>query len=215
MRLMAVLAFILLLASALAPLGAADDDAAARKLADDVVKAAGGPDKLLRIFRWKEQWFLGESKDPRPRQAILAPPLVWGQDGRNIAKGNADRSDKTYLVWVWTLAPLLEKDSQLTLLPEIKVEDKPAVGLKLSRKDRKDYSIYFDKESKRPASTGATTRFSLTTGRKWTAGSTQRRPSSATRTASCTSARSSWKWSDSRSFPRGWNPDPPLTSTVP
>ncbi len=43
--------------------------------------------------------------------------------------------------------PLTRKDSTLTLLPEIKVEDKPAVGIQLARKGKADLSLYFDKES--------------------------------------------------------------------
>jgi len=53
-----------------------------------------------------------------------------------------------YLFWVGTLVPL-KKDSafELSMLPEIKVQDQPAVGVKVSRKGRGDVNLYFDKSS--------------------------------------------------------------------
>ncbi len=120
-------------------------------LVSEAVKAAGGADKLPKMFRWKETWFLGESTTANPREAILVPPSAWYQDGKNIAAGNADRSEKTYLVWVWTLAPLLEKDSTLTLLPESMLGGRIIQGVRLTREKQKDIDLYFDKETKRLA----------------------------------------------------------------
>lgn len=50
--------------------------------------------------------------------------------------------------YLLTLTPLL-KDKNLTLSPlgEIKVNDRPALGVKVSAKDQKDLDVYFDKES--------------------------------------------------------------------
>ena len=123
----------------------------ARTLVDEAVKAAGGADKIPKIFRWQETWFLGDSKTANPREAIVKPPGIWGQGGKNIATGNADRTEKTYLVWVWTLAPLLEPDSKLMLLPESMVGGRPIQGVRLTRDQQKDIDVYFDKETKRLA----------------------------------------------------------------
>jgi len=107
---------------------------------------------LPKFLHWKETYFT--SPDPAAkgtaREAIIAPPLAWYQSGKNIAAGNADRTEKTYLVWVWTLAPLLEKDSKLKLLPDAKLGDKPIKGVRLSREGQKDIDLYFDAESKVP-----------------------------------------------------------------
>jgi len=124
-----------------------DDKDAVKSVVEKAIKAAGGEDKLLRTFRWKESYFIGDVKTGTPREAILQPPDKWYSNKKNIAKGNDDRLEKTYLVWAWTLVPLTLKDSKLTLLPEIKVDDKPAVGLRLSRPEKPDISLYFDKES--------------------------------------------------------------------
>ena len=125
------------------------DSEKVKAIVDKAVAAHGGQDKLLRTFRWKEQYYFGESKDGTVREASLDPPDAWWQKSKNIAAGNADRSDKTYLVWVWTLVPLLDKDSKLSLLPDLEVDGKPAAGLKLNRDGRREISLYFEKESGR------------------------------------------------------------------
>lgn len=125
------------------------DDAAT--LVSEAVKAAGGQDKLPRMLRWKETWFLGESSKPNPREAILAFPSKWYQDGKDIAAENPDRTEKAYLVWVWTLAPLVDKDSTLTMLPDAKLGDRRVRGVRLTRDAQKPIDVYFDTESKRLA----------------------------------------------------------------
>lgn len=65
----------------------------------------------------------------------------------------AERED-SYAGWVASLAPLLEpqikpaKASLFKLAPlgEIKVGDRPAVGVKVSHTDHKDLNLYFDKD---------------------------------------------------------------------
>ena len=105
------------------------DDEAVRAIVEKAVRAHGGPESLLRAFRWKERYFIGDSKEGTLRDAVLQPPDSWWQGNTNIAERNADRSEKTYLVWAWTLVPLLEKDSRLSLLPEALVDGRPAAGL--------------------------------------------------------------------------------------
>jgi hypothetical protein len=48
------------------------------------------------------------------------------------------------------LPNLTDKDYKLSLLGEILVGDKPAVGLSIGHKDRKDVSLFFDKEKGLP-----------------------------------------------------------------
>ena len=126
----------------------ADD---ATEFANAAVKAAGGAEKLPKIIRWKETYFTSETGKGTPREAIVAMPDAWFQDGKNIAAGNADRTEKAYLVWVWTLAPLLDKESKLQLLPDSKLGAARIVGLRLSRDKQKDIDLYFEAETKRLA----------------------------------------------------------------
>ncbi len=140
-----------LMSLALLTFSSAQDSEKVTAIVDKAVTAHGGADKLLRMFRWKEKYYFGEGKDGTVRKAELRPPEVWWNGSKDIAAGNADRSDKTYLVWTWTLAPLLEKDSKLALLPDLEVDGKPAAGIKLTREGRREISLYFDKGTGRLA----------------------------------------------------------------
>jgi len=147
MKLTLLSAVTFLALSVVAPIAEADENTAVKAIADKAIKAVGGEDKLLRIFRWKERYYIGESKTGTIREAILQPPDHWWQAKTDIAKNDPNRLDKTHLVEAWTLVPLTSKESKLTLLPEIKVDDKPAVGIRLSRKGKTDLNLYFDKDS--------------------------------------------------------------------
>ena len=124
----------------------------AHDLAEAAVKAAGGTSKLPKIVRWKETF---SGADPKikgtEREAVVAFPSAWYQNGKDIAAGNADRTEKAYLVWVWTLAPLLEKDSKLKVLPAAKLGAKPIVGLRITRDKQKDIDLYFHEKTHRLA----------------------------------------------------------------
>ena len=50
-----------------------------------------------------------------------------------------------------TLTPLLEKEFSLAALAEIRVNDRPAVGMTVTQKDRPDIKLYFDKATHLPA----------------------------------------------------------------
>jgi len=60
----------------------------------------------------------------------------------------ADAKDDAYGDYLESLVPLLkEKDIKLEALGESKVDDKPAVGIKVSSKGHKEFKMFFDKES--------------------------------------------------------------------
>jgi hypothetical protein len=124
----------------------------AQDLAQAAVKAVGGVEKLPKVVHWKETYY---GADPKAkgveREAYLAFPASWYQSGKDIAVDNPDRTEKAYLVWVWTLAPLLEKDSQLKLLPSVKLGDKTLLGLRLTRDKQKDIDLYFFEKTHRLA----------------------------------------------------------------
>jgi len=76
----------------------------------------------------------------------------WHSSGGAVDEIGAARlkelREDNYARWLTTLLPL-KKDTalRLTLLPEAKVNGEPAVGVKVSAKDRPDVSLYFDKKS--------------------------------------------------------------------
>jgi hypothetical protein len=58
----------------------------------------------------------------------------------------AAAKEDLYAHWVAMLVPLKDAAFQLAPLPEIKIGDRPAVGVKVSHQGHKDISLYFDKE---------------------------------------------------------------------
>jgi hypothetical protein len=58
-----------------------------------------------------------------------------------------EEKESLYFNYITTLAPLKGKDFKLAALPEIKVDDKPAIGLTVASKGHREVKLYFDKES--------------------------------------------------------------------
>lgn len=55
--------------------------------------------------------------------------------------------DELYVWWLMTLTPLLKDGFELKPLADAKVNDKESAVVKVSRKDRPDVRLYFDKKS--------------------------------------------------------------------
>ena len=59
-----------------------------------------------------------------------------------------EQQEHTHFEWVsMTLAPLKSKEYRLSLVEEIQVDGRPAVGFRVSRQGRRDLRLYFDKET--------------------------------------------------------------------
>ena len=73
------------------------------------------------------------------------------EDGRDVPLPEAMKQnlkEVPHIVKATRLVPLLkEKEYELTALPEIKVDGRPAAGVRVSAKGHKDLSLYFDKET--------------------------------------------------------------------
>lgn len=113
------------------------------------VTAAGGQEKLLRLFRINERLNVSPDpeKPPSTRVSILEPPKHWWQ-------GKTDRvvtsqEPATYLVWAWTLQILLAEESKLEVVPDIQEQERPAWGLRVSGSVNPALEMYFDRESSR------------------------------------------------------------------
>src|SRR5829696_9214057 len=57
----------------------------------------------------------------------------------------AESKEFAHTGWVATLVPLTDKQFTLATVGEIKVDNKPALGVKVSRKGYRDVDLYFDK----------------------------------------------------------------------
>jgi hypothetical protein len=83
--------------------------------------------------------------------SVLAGDKGWVRVGDATTEMDKDQlaeaEEQAYAGWVGTLAPLKDKEFTLAAIGEAKVNDKPALGVKVSRKGRRDVDLYFDKET--------------------------------------------------------------------
>ncbi len=132
--------------AAIASLSASD-------LAQRVIKAAGGKDKLLSRFTIQEKLNVSDDleKPGKPRESVFDGHHDWwfrSGTGRWEKKVNEPAAD---LVWVWTLQALLDAKSKLVLLPSIKDGDQTLLGLRISETIKPAIDVYFDKANLRLA----------------------------------------------------------------
>jgi RNA polymerase sigma factor (sigma-70 family) len=82
---------------------------------------------------------------------VLKGDRAWanmdGQIQELDENGVASMKDDLYVDAVSSLLPLKGKDYQLSVLAELKVDGRAAVGVRVAAKGRPDVTLYFDKES--------------------------------------------------------------------
>jgi hypothetical protein len=121
-------------------------------LVKQVIAAAGGEDRLLKLFRTRET--VNVSSDPQKqapeRVSVYEPPKYWwtGKNER-VKDEKQPQEPATFLVWAWTLGILTDPASKLDLIPDVVESDKPAVGLRVSGSVTPAMDLYFDKAESR------------------------------------------------------------------
>jgi hypothetical protein len=74
--------------------------------------------------------------------------LKVGDDTQEMDKDRlTEAREDLHANWVGRLVPLKDKAFTLAPLGEVKVEDKPALGVKVTYPNRRDVNLFFDKES--------------------------------------------------------------------
>jgi hypothetical protein len=151
----------------------ADDAADARAVVDKAIKASGGAAALAKFkaqtFREKGTYYgMGEGLPytgiynivwpERFRMEIegvftmiLAGDKGWVKTEKGVEAMTPEQltreKNNMHGPYVASLLPLADKAYTLAMLPEAKVGDKPAAGVKVTCKDRPDVSLWFDKET--------------------------------------------------------------------
>ncbi len=120
-----------------------------QKLINDTVTAIGGSEKLLRNFRMKEQYHSGAEptlpagKSPGKRESFVESPGYWWLNKK-------DRTDEPakFALWSWTLVPLLDAKSKISIVPDVIENEQPVMGLRISETITPPMELYFDKSTK-------------------------------------------------------------------
>jgi hypothetical protein len=149
MRVVCWLALCCVLFSSVSTTAAEPDPKA---LVKEVVTAAGGEDRLLKLFRTRET--VNVSSDPEKkapeRVSVYEPPKYWWTGNNERVKDEKEpKEPATFLVWAWTLGVLSDPATKLEVIPEVTELDKPAVGLRVSGTVTPAMDLYFDKAENR------------------------------------------------------------------
>ncbi len=146
---MRIFCFLALSSVALAGALVHADEPVPQELVQKVVRAAGGEDKLLKLFRIRER--LNVSADPKKegkeRVSVLEPPNFWWLGKRERVKD--EKEPATFLVWAWTLDALIDPKSKVEVIADVHEGEKPAFGLRVSGTVTPPMDLYFDEAENR------------------------------------------------------------------
>jgi len=127
------------------------DETDAKKVVEQVVKAAGGEEKLLTLFRFRERVLITATPaapvtadEKENRTSVVQVGGDWW-----IGKDKRDKDKVRVLCWAWSLRILLDPKSKVTRIADTTVADKPAFGLRVSESIKEPIDLLFDKETQR------------------------------------------------------------------
>ncbi len=125
-----------------AAVATAADPLPATELVPQVITAAGGEAKLLKLFRIKEQYNAGPTlKTPgTKRESVVEPPKSWwiGPKERGAEPGKI-------AAWAWTFGVLTDPASKIESIPDVTENDQPLAGLRITGTVNPALDMYFDK----------------------------------------------------------------------
>ncbi len=82
---------------------------------------------------------------------VLAGQKGWTKFDKDVKEMDADdvaeAREQAYAAWVATLSPLTGKQFQFTKIGEAEINNRKAIGVKVSSKGHRDVDLYFDKET--------------------------------------------------------------------
>ena len=112
--------------------------------AREIVASHGGAEKLLRIVKFSETYFVnGDTAKGTDRTSILQPPKLWFV-GTTERVEEENKGAVCHDVWMWLLGPLVDPTTKLEVVPDIVIADKPAHGLSVSGSIEPGIRAYFD-----------------------------------------------------------------------
>ena len=158
---------------AVASVSRADDAADARAIVAKAIKALGGEEKLSKFKAQTSKetgtyYGMGDGLPYTSNYAVQWPHQFrmeivgvftmvmngdkgWMQMNGETREMTADElkvtQDDHFAGWITQLTPLKDKQFKLSTVGESKINDRPAVGVRVSVEKRKDVNLYFDKES--------------------------------------------------------------------
>ena len=127
------------------------DEPDVKQRIEQVVTTAGGEEKLLKRFRFRERVLITATPavpvtadEPGNRTSVVQVSGDWW-----IGKNKRDKDKVRVLCWAWSLRILLDPKSKIEAIPDTAIGGKPAFGLRVTESLKEPISLYFDKDEKR------------------------------------------------------------------
>lgn len=140
-----------LLVIAVSGLALKADEAEPKMLVEQVVEAAGGEEKLLKLFRFRERVLITSTPaapvttdEKENRTSVVQVGGDWW-----IGENKRDKDKVRVLCYAWSLRLLLDPKSSVKRMADTIVAEKPAFGLRVSDSVQEPIDLLFDKESRR------------------------------------------------------------------
>lgn len=113
-----------------------------KELVSKVIKAAGGDEKLLKLFRMDERYNSGKERvsPGTSRVSVVEPPKSWW-----IGINERGQEPAKITTWAWTLGVLKDEKSKVALIPDVTDSEKELVGLQVTGSVDPAIDMYFDK----------------------------------------------------------------------
>lgn len=124
------------------------DEAETNMLVAQVVDAAGGEEKLLKLFRFRERVLITSTPaapviadEKENRTSVVQVGGDWW-----IGENKRDKDKVRVLCYAWSLRLLLDPKSKVIPIAETVVAGKPAFGLRVSESVHEPIDLLFDKD---------------------------------------------------------------------
>lgn len=129
--------------------GVAAADDSATNLAEEAVLAAGGAEKISVRFRLRDNLSVGKDPDKAKieRLTYVEAPAYWRIKKMGKWVERTDEPAK-WLVWGWTLGPLVDSDSIITSIAGVEEGGKTSLALQVTDSVEPAMDLHFDPDTK-------------------------------------------------------------------
>ncbi len=126
------------------------DEADAAKRVHEVVAAAGGEEKLLKLFRFSERVLITATVTPlKPDDKSNRMSVVEVGNRWWVGAAPRDKDKVRVLCWAWSLRILLEPKSKVASIDDAQIGDRSAFGLRVTESVKEPIDLYFDQKDQR------------------------------------------------------------------
>lgn len=128
-----------------------EGDKATDERIERVMKAGGGHDMLLDVFRFRERILITSKPAPpvTKNERGNRTSVVKAGGGWWIGTKKRNKDKVRVLCWAWSLRILLDDNVKIEAIPDIVFGKKPAFGLRVTEAVKEPIDMYFDSESHR------------------------------------------------------------------